>query len=353
MPVKTPATAQDVARQAGVTQITVSRAFSGKAPVADKTRRRIMAAADALGYRPHVSARATRTGRTGYIGMIRSAHKACSVLVPDFEAGLDAALHQRGLCLVRDTITDEVALGDADESKLPRIVREKAVDGLLINYVFGTPPAVREMIDRCRVPSIWINRKREHNCVRPADHGGAYEATMHLIRHGHTRIAMAHDERSLQDLAHGEPHYANADRLAGYAQAMRDAGLVPRFEQLTRPSPGEYLPGYRVHVCEKFLRQPDRPTAVLCGDNQGRAMVAAAWRLGLRVPADLSVITFDNDAGADQELAVDRVLIRFRKIGEAAVGELCELISHPGTPRAPVVVPLEFHRVGTVAEPGS
>ena len=102
-----------------MTQVTVSRPFSGRGPVAEGTRRRIMEAAERLGYRPNLAARATRVGRTVLIGRIRGAHRACSVHAPEFDAGLDAALAERGLCLVRDTLPDATS----DDASLPRIDR--------------------------------------------------------------------------------------------------------------------------------------------------------------------------------------------------------------------------------------
>ena len=342
------ATANDVAREAKVTQVTVSRAFTGSAPVAEGTRRRIMEAAGRLGYRPSQAARATRAGRTGLIGMIRGAHRACSVHAPEFDAGLDAALNERGLCLVRDTIPD-----GTDGDGLPRIVRERVVDGLVVNYAFGTPPAVREMIDRCRIPAVWINRRRDADCVRPDDEAAAYRATRHLLAHGHARVAMIDQERSLEDLAFGEPHYSAADRRAGYERAMRGAGLAPRYDLLPALRPGEYLPGHLAVACGTYLDRADRPTAVLCGNAQGQTLVAAAWRLGLRVPGDLSVVTFDNHAQADRGIAVDRVLVPFHRIGREAVAEVEAKVAHPGRDRPPVVVPLDFQRAGTVARPNA
>ena len=344
-PVPAAATATDVAREANVTQVTVSRAFSGRGPVAEPTRRRIMEAAERLGYRPSQAARATRAGRTGLIGMIRGAHRACSVHVPEFDAGLDAALNERGLCLVRDTIPD------ADG--LPRIVRERVVDGLIVNYVFGTPPAVREMIDRCHIPAVWINRRRDANCVRPDDEAGAYRATQHLLAHGHARVAMIDQERSLEDLAFLEPHYSVADRRAGYERAMRGAGLAPRYDLLPRLRPHEMLPGYLAVACGTYLGQSNRPTAILCGNGQGQTLVAAAWRLGLRVPDDLSVVTINNRARSDDGIAVDRVLVPFGRIGREAVAEVEAVIAQPGRARPPVVIPLDFQRTGSVARPNT
>lgn len=340
-----PITLSDVARAAGVTQMTVSRVFSGKAPVATRTRHRVIEAAAQLGYRPSAAARATRTGRTDFIGMIRSPVFAHSVHEPALDAGIDEALLQRGLCLVRDVI-------DANGRVAPRIVRENAVDGLLINYAFGTPPPVRELLNRCRIPAIWINRKRDANCVHPNDEGAAFEATCYLIAHGHRRIGYVSE--IIDPASIGEIHYSETDRYQGYKRAMTSAGLQPERWGIPKASgdmDGSAI-GHFVRCFADLLRRPDRPTALLCM-NGGREMVAAAWKMGLRVPEDVSVMTFDNHAAADIGLGVDRVLVRYHAMGRAAVEELCALIDEPDVPRRPVRIPFEFHQTGSVARPAS
>jgi LacI family transcriptional regulator len=345
---------QDIADRVGVHRVTVSNVLNGKLKGlrsdalkrADEIRR----VAAELGFRPSAAARATRTGRTGFIGVLSGATFANSVHFPEFELGLQQAAYDRGLCLVKDRLDENP---DGTVTRLPRVLREDVVDGLLINYAFGTPPAVRRVLERCRIPAIWINRKREHNCVHPADEGAAFEATCHLLRHGHTDIAyLCGEGTSVQQRQ--EPHYSVADRKAGYSKAMIDAGLQPRI--ITEPP---RRGGLDVGIGELFrfftavLSSSDRPTAVVCGSGGGRTMLTAAARLGLRVPEDLSVITFDNNAAMDLEITVDRVLVPNQAMGRVAVSELSALIEEPDEPRPPVVIPFEFHITGSVARPTS
>ncbi|BAM03125.1 LacI family DNA-binding transcriptional regulator [Phycisphaera mikurensis] len=341
-------TLNDVARAVGVTHMTVSRSFSGKGRVAESTRQRVFAAAAALGYRPNAAAAATRNGRTGYLGMIRSPELSRSVHAPEFDAGLDHALHERGLCLLRDVIDSPLHRGD-DDARAPRIVRENAVDGLLINYVFGTPATVRDLIDRCHIPSFWINRKRESNCVHPADEGAALEATRFVLDHGHRSAWFVDRASEADDLTSEEHHYSVADRRVGYARAMRERGLKPRIETLRPRVRGVYAPGRLFEECVRMLQRPDRPTAMICSNEHGRVMAMAALSLSLRLPEDLSLITFDNHAASGEDFALDRVLTPHFRMGAAAVAELTALIGASDTPRSPVVLPFEFHRTGSVA----
>ena len=345
-----PATLNDVAIAAGVTHVTVSRAFSGKGPVALATREKVFRAAERIGYRPNTAARSIRTGRTGFIGMIRSPSQMYSVHSTCFDSELDETLHNRGLCLVRDIVADPAELEGVSTTP-PRIVRENTVDGLLVNYAFGTPPMVRDLLDRCRIPAIWFNRKRTENCVYPNDFGAAFEGTQSLIAQGHRRIAYVKVDSCIAWTKDREPHYSFVDREAGYRQAMNDAGLMPQSLDISRiPSKPADRPGHLMRSFVEILGRADLPTALLC-EKGGRVMLFAAATLGLRVPDDLSVMTFDSQASADHEVAVDRLLIRHRAMGRLAVEEICELIKHSSAPRKPVTIPFEFHRVGTVGPP--
>lgn len=341
---------QDIANRVGVHRVTVSNVLNGKLKGlrsdALKRAEEIRRVAAELGFRPSAAARATRTGRTGLIGVVSSGTFAHSVHLPEFELGLQQAAHARGLCLVKDQLDENP---DGTVTQLPRVLREDVVDGVLINYAFGTPPAVRRILERCRIPAIWINRKREQNCVHPADEGAAVEATRHLLRHGHTKVAyLAPPEAPSRPRR--EPHYSVADRQAGYAGAMIEAGLQP---WVIREPPRSSDKGEVLGVVFRFftavLSASNRPTAVVCGGGGGRTLLTAAARLGIRVPEDLSVITFDNDAGIDMEIAIDRVLVPNRCMGRVVIEELCALIDDPDEPRPPVVLPFEFHITGSVA----
>ncbi|MCG8528117.1 MAG: substrate-binding domain-containing protein, partial [Opitutales bacterium] len=145
-----------------------------------------------------------------------------------------------------------------------------------------------------------------------------------------------------------EPHYSRVDREAGYVSAMREAGLTPSV--ITIPAaPDLYADrlGHMLRSYREFLSSSYLPTAVLC-ESGGRVMLHAASLAGLKVPDDLSVMTFDTHASADLEVAVDRLLVRDRQMGRSAVQELCALLKDPTAPRPPVTIPFEFHRVGTV-----
>ena len=252
------------------------------------------------------------------------------------------ALHLRGLCFVHELLDDEAEIA-------PRIMREKVVDGLIINYAFEAPPPVQDLLDRCQIPAIWVNCKRDYNCVRPADEGAAFEATAHLIGHGHADIAYVGIRRTPTGIY--RDHYSQQDREGGYLRAMRQAGLSPRVEYLQAPEdPVEMASDWLVRESVEYLRRPNRPSAMLCYLD-GRTMLFAAALASLRVPQDLSLIAFDRNTQTDGLPKTDRMLVPYWSMGRIAVAELCELIKHPGTRRESKIVPFGFVQANTVARP--
>jgi len=330
-------TLKDIAKHVGVSHVTVSHALRGTSVVKKETRHRVEQAARQLGYRPSIAARAIRTGRTGFIGMIRSSLATRSVHASDFDTALDLALHRHDLCLIRDIIED-------DATQAPRIVRENAVDQLIINYAFNIPAPIRQLLDRCQIPAVWINHDRDANCVRPADIGAARNATEYLLGLGHRKIAFVRRELPQSSVV-TEEHYSCADREAGYCMAMTEAGLTPRSDVLPR---GALQRSQTLRCYTQWLRLPDRPTAVICYD-AGRIMLHAAALLGIRVPQDLSVISFDNEAAASLDLEIDRMLVRYGSMAAATVDELLALAHQPRVQRKPVFIPFEFRHGWTTA----
>jgi LacI family transcriptional regulator len=119
--------------------------------------------------------------------------------------------------------------------------------------------------------------------VVPDEQRGGYEATRHLIEHGHRRIGL------IDNL---DASIAAPLRIAGYQAALREAGIEPDPHLLLRIN-GWQEAGYAGAI--QLLRRPDRPTALFClNDRCAMGAMAAAEALGLKVPADVSVVGFDD-----------------------------------------------------------
>lgn len=338
-------TISDIAAKAGVTASTVSNVLNGRyvAKRSDAARRalKIRRLAKEMGYRPHIAARATRTGRTGCIGMLASAKATYSVTFGGFEQALVQALEERGLLLVKGLLTHDMLQADG---RLPRIIAESLADGLILNYAFHIPPGITDMVERHGLPAVWINSKQPHNCVHPDDAAATHQATRYLLERGHTRIAYV-DTGWMENPA--DYHYSIADRRLGYERAMCEAGLTPRVIDARLLGPVVEPVGRVLRRCMRALEQRGDATAVIY-NNTGETMLLAAAQLGIRVPDDLSLISIDIETDAVSRVAITRLVVPFPAVAQMAVEMLCRMLDHGEASRPPRAIPYEVTEGQTV-----
>lgn len=287
-------TIKEIALRTGLSIPTVGnvlgRAASRYSPA---TRKRVMQAAEELGYKPNSSARAMRQGRFGCAALVlsRSRQSTHSYIPPNLLDGLDDELGLHNMHLTVSRLTDE-ELTQTDF--IPKVLREHLADGMIVNYTHEIPPNMLQLIRSHHTPAVWLNAKLDGDCVYPDDFSAARRATEELISRGHKRIAFVHlvsPGHWQGDLSvnRSRLHYSAGDRAEGYACAMRSAGLSPqvlsheRFVHETE----------QMKVCRALLSGENRPTAVLAySEGEGQAAITAAISLGLIVPRDLSVLAF-------------------------------------------------------------
>ncbi len=298
-------TLQQIAAAVGVSPNTVRRVLRGENkevwPGAIRRGEAIRTAARKLGFLPNGSARAMRTGRFGSVALVLSTDRGRSYLPDDLLIGIHDALARRRLRLIVCRVSDK----DLTNSRLmPMVLQEWSCDGLLIDYTDREPRQLVRLLGKYRTPSIWINHKQAADCVCYDDEGGAAAATRHLLALGHQRIAyLDFVEKARWPLV----HTSRRDRYAGYARAMREAGLRP-----TLPSAFGGVPKpQRLEATVHLLRRPDRPTALL-GYDAGIRLLHAATLAGLRVPRDVSIMAFGPQA---QSAAIDEEEFLGRRIG--------------------------------------
>jgi DNA-binding LacI/PurR family transcriptional regulator len=294
---------EDVARKAGVSRATVSLVLNGRTDIQipEATRQKVREAALTLGYRPHRSGRAVRSGKTGSVAFVLSSVSVRSLFTPLLLDGLieGAARHDQHLLVAR--------LDDA--SFEPKLLREFAADGLILNYNSEAPPTLAERIAQARIPAIWINDKKEFDAVYPDDFEGARAATLALIAAGHTSIGYAGWSPG--------PHYSMADRLDGYRAALEASGLAEHVALLDTPSP-DMLTG-----C----------TAALCYSPE---VLKTLWQCGLR--AELSVIHAYPFSTLERDF--DTSLLPDHALGLAAIALLMQKINNPEVPLPSLALPL-------------
>jgi LacI family transcriptional regulator len=338
-----PITLSQLARELGVSTMTVSRALRGVGRIGEETRTRILTAARDHGYRPHALARAMRSGRTGCVALLLG-HATGQARMPDgLVGGIDEALASRGLYLAVSRIGESAAL-DGGESA-PRLLAESVADGALIHYTGAEPPELVERLGRHRVPAVWINGDRPHDCVRADDYDAARRATQRLIQLGHRRIAFANHLQSRNDEV--PQHRSFEQRYRGYASILSEAGLPHR--RVYRHPLVSFVEMWRAILAEPANQ---RPTAVICHSRYtAHPLLQAAGQMQRDIPKDLSLVSIDDEPATEFEFPLSTLVVPQRQIGGKAVEMLCARIDNPAEPQPAVKLLAEWFDGGTMAAP--
>ncbi len=330
-----------LAKQLGVSQRTVSNAFLPHAAISARTRQRVAAAAQKLGYRPNTSARAIRQGCFNAITLLMSADPYRSELPKFMFYGIQAAARAADVAVHLNIVPDD-ELGE--ENFVPKALREWQSDGLLINYHKSLPEHLQQLIDRHGIPSVFLNLDADHDSVRPDDRGAGRAATEHLLALGHRRIwYVGYSYRR------DKFHYSELERQDGYADAMLDAGLKPTCIDYYHPELGTRL---LLDAWRRALIATDRPTAVVCYANDLDLSVVhhAATLAGLIVPRDLSLVTFDGSPAVGA-IGIDTWLVPEAEVGRIGFKMLQQKIRQPKRMLAGRKVPFTHEPGESVAPP--
>jgi LacI family transcriptional regulator len=271
-------TIKQVAKEAGVSVATVSRALNGTGPVREELRQRILIVSERLHYIPHSGARSLITRKTGTIG----------VLLPDIHGeffsevirGMDGVCRHRGYHLL-------VAGSHSDTGEVAAVVRATRgrVDGLVVmapdldtdSFARDVPASLPVVALNCRLVSPGFDS------ISIDNYGGAFAMVRHLLSLGHRRIAFVKGP---------DRNFEASERLRGYQDAMRAAGAasgdaIEIAGDFTEEAGGS-------GALAAFGSRP-RPTAIFAA-NDGMAlgaMVALADE-GVGVPRDVAVVGFDD-----------------------------------------------------------
>jgi DNA-binding LacI/PurR family transcriptional regulator len=272
-------TIYDVARLAGVSTATVSRALNGTGQIAPATRTAIEAAVEQLGYRPNTIARSLVTKSTQTIAL----------LLPDitnpFYAALVSGIQQYALSHDHTMLLCTTEGDAAREEQYLHLLRAKQVDGALVDGLVLPPDRIARFV-RDGFPIVCLDRDIDSTSiplVQVDNRLGGKLATEHLVGLGHERIAHVTGLRSLG---------ISEERLAGYADALRVAGISadPRLVAEGRfTEEGGYL------AARVLLRSiPDLTAIFAANDLSALGVLSAIAESGRRVPDDISVVGFDD-----------------------------------------------------------
>jgi LacI family transcriptional regulator len=331
------ATIRDVAREAGVSVSTVSRALNGHPFVRAEVRERVLAVSDVLGYRPDVAARSMRTGTTGAVGLVVS--DISNPLFATIAKAADETLSPRGHALILANSSND----PEHESELISALRRRRLDGLMIATAKERSPGLAERIGAFQA-AVLLDREVPNAKADAvlSDHGaGIAEAIEHLSALGHRRISL---------IAGTAEQRGGRVRIERYRREMERLGL-DRSEELCRIGALRVEDGYQ--ALEEVLALADPPTAILAGNNQVFAGLLAAIRdLGVRVPDDLSVVACEEtELTALHNPPLDVVRRDLAQLGRVAAELLLDRLQAPRRRRQEVVLPSVFEARGGSAPP--
>ncbi len=275
-----PVRMKDIARDLGVSVVTVSKVLRNHSDISNATRERVLKRVDELNYKPNLAARALVTGRSYIIGFV----------VPDLVHSFFAQVAKSLASAVRPQGYN-VVISSSDED--PEVERQeieqllaRRVDALVIASAGPSPEGLAQIEDR---PYILIDRKFEGH---PAHFVGVDDeaigdiATGHLIEIGCKRIA--HIAGPVVSTGMG--------RLNGYRRTLQRHGMSLQPKYIVTLEHGDLSVGESGYAAmQKLLRAKPRPDGVFChNDTAGMGAMQAILEAGLRIPQDIALVGAGN-----------------------------------------------------------
>lgn len=276
-------TIRDVARRAGVSVATVSRVMSGRAPVHEHTRARVLEAAAELGWVPSDTARALAMRTSRFLGVITP--DASQPFFAEVVRGIQEEAEAQGWLMLLFNSNRHMEL----ELTYLQLMKKQHVVGCLFASI-AVQPEHQAAFDRLGIPVVLVATPDPSGRL-PAviidNVSAARLATAHLIALGHRCIGFI-------GLPEQDP-VAGITRFRGYLDALAAAGITPdaRWVRFVASGPVNLVQeGYR--AAHQLLTLTPPPTAVFAAaDELAVGCLGAAYDLGIRVPAELSVVGFD------------------------------------------------------------
>lgn len=273
----------DIAREVGVSTVTVSKALSGQKGVSEEMREKIKKLADELGYRPPSAARQTvaRTGSYNIGVLIEEQY------LDQYESFYWKLYQQVSICALNCecfAMMEVVNSRMEEQLEAPKLIREQKVHGII---VIGRMPDqyLKLLKENKAVPVVFIDFTDDDpttDAVISDNFYGAYHLVNYLIGQGHTKIAYVGTLLATSSIT---------DRYFGYVKALLERGIHPRedWRLNDRPVSGGFIQ-------EELMVMPEEmPTAFFCNcDLTAGKLIQKLQREGCRVPEDVSVVGFDN-----------------------------------------------------------
>lgn len=278
------ATIKDIAKLAGVSVTTVSRALNGYSDVNADTKKRIEQIAKEIEYSPNALARSLVMKHTKTIGLLVSGLSrdgAKDNIVFDVLTGINEYCGSMGYDLVLFNTTTS----KQKEKTYAQLCRERRVDGVIVQGIKKDDPYLIEIFDS-NIPCVLIDVpvESEHTGYVSTDNvDGSMKAIRHLAELGHSNIAMVngHDQA-----------YVSKERRKGFELGMEEEGLDIHTEWVVN---GEFTELKAEKVAYRLLKKNPEITAIFCAsDLMALGVMRAGFELGKSIPDDLSIVGYDD-----------------------------------------------------------
>lgn len=309
-------TSRDVARLAGVSQATVSRAMLPDSNVKPATLRRIQQAMDELGYMPNAAAQAMRTGRTNTVGVV-----VADITNPYYPELVEELTHSFDLAGKRVIIWNS---DDKHNQTALEALSQGIIDGLVFTTIVESSPALIRAIDSGH-PIVMVNRhlpQVECDQVRSANAQGAALVADHFLDHGRTRIACITGPRNISTAQ---------EREDGFIRRLAERGYVLEPQYLIR---GAFSHESGFQSLRALLDSTNPPDAVFCvNDLVAYGALDYARSIGLQIPESMWIVGYDDiQMSSWQSFQLTTVRQRTREMASEAARLLLRRINDPNRP---------------------
>jgi len=310
-------TIKDIAKALGLSVSTVSKALRGSHEISGETKKTVMAYASEHNYKPNPIAQSLKRGRSKSIGVI-----VCNIDNNFFSQvinGIESIAHQKGYNVIITQSQESYEREVANSEHLS----SRSVDGLIISLSAETRNVDHLVkLHEKGLPIVLFDRVTDQiptHMVIANNYKGAYEATRHLLQQGYQRIAHITSSGSLS---------ITLERLEGYKQALKDAGILPDERYIKFCQHGGMIPEETRQALTELLELKDGPDALFtASDRLSTTTISLLRKLSIAVPEKIALVGFTNSISAEIfNPALTSVVQPALEMGQIATDMLIQLI---------------------------
>ncbi len=328
---------RELARLTGTSPTAVSLILNNRPHrYAPGTVERVREAAELHHYVPSVYAQTMRTKRFNNVFVIKGGRPGESTFNQIVETSFHHALAGHGFRMGLAFVEDEAF---SDSKFLARVRRNWQSDGFAFAYNFPGPDRLRQQLKGDPFPCVWFNQKLRYDAVYPDNEGGAEALARAMIQAGHKETVYVHRAPATEGLP---SHFSVEDRLAGYRNALAEAGLKPRIHEVKGRDPASWRTEFG-----GVLREKRPPSGwIFYSGSLAKCFISAAMDAGFNVPLDFSVGTFGISSDIwDNGFRTAYAIEYFDRMGEQLAEMLVKKIEQPDLRLPTVKIPMNLREV--------